>query len=196
MFLIKDFTIKKTKERGQGAFASSDIEAGTVIGDYLGTILPEEQDDQSRGVYSMAWGGDDDTIILANPDEIGIHLINYSCAPNCGMYPYNGRTLYFALRKIFKGEELTVNYFLGEPDETCNPCPDACYCGEPSCRGTMHTHPATMEVYLQYEKNIQKKQHIPKRPQEGITLKKLKKYPGYVEAPYITQLSEILALKP
>jgi hypothetical protein len=34
MFLIKNIKIKKVKKCGRGAFATADIAAGTVIGDY------------------------------------------------------------------------------------------------------------------------------------------------------------------
>ncbi|MDA1334583.1 MAG: SET domain-containing protein [bacterium] len=177
MFLIRNIKVKGTIKKGRGVFATSDIKAGTVIGDYLGTILPEKEDDLSRGLYSMAWGGDDDTIILANPDKNGIHLINHSCVPNTWMHPYNGRTVYFALRKIFKDEELTINYLIGEPDEDCKPCDDVCHCGDIFCHGTQHSSEYLVDAHEKYERRIIKKQHIPRRPKSGTQLKKLSRYP-------------------
>jgi hypothetical protein len=139
MFLIpsSSYTIKTLKKKGRGVFAQQDIAPGTVIGDYLGTIIPFDGADERRdGLYDMVGGSKYD--ILASPTKKGIQLINHSCANNCDMYPRAGHMLYFALRKIFKGEELTVNYALSTEDDNV-PCDfHACHCGSPLCAGTMH----------------------------------------------------------
>lgn len=139
MFIIpgSQYAIKKTKDKGWGIFAAQDIEAGTIIGDYLGTIMPRDgSDEREKGLYDMAGGLKYE--ILANPRKRGVHLINHSCANNCETYPYKGHILYFTLRKIFRGEELTANYSLYAPEEDV-PCRlHACYCGSKFCNGTMH----------------------------------------------------------
>lgn len=181
MFLITDtsYIIKKIKGRGRGVFATRDIDVGTVIGDYLGTIMrPKDTDEKKNGLYDMAGGDRYD--ILGDPRVPGIHLINHSCAENCEVYPYKGHLLYFALRKIFKGEELTVNYDLYAPDEKETTCDmHACFCGSKICTGTMHRGLSSMDEA--WEK-LKKKKFGPfyrnKVPGEyGGLLHPLKKYP-------------------
>lgn len=140
MFIIPDswYRIKTLKKKGRGVFALRDIPAGTVIGDYIGTIIPFDSADENKlGLYDMAGGNNYD--ILANPKKKGIQLINHSCMNSCGVYPYNGHMLYFVLRKIFAGEEITVDYGLYAPgDKTVTCSMHVCHCGSKFCTGTMH----------------------------------------------------------
>jgi hypothetical protein len=183
MFLIPDawYAVKKTKEKGRSVFAAHDIEAGTIIGDYLGTIIPLDGSDENKnGLYDMAGGLHYD--ILANPKKNGIHLINHSCANNCNIYPYNGHMFYFALRKIFKGEEITVDYGLFSPDDTTIACNlHACSCGSEICTGTMHT---TRKDFRLWDKFLKKQfgEWYKKIPGKyGDQLKPFKKYPGTIK---------------
>jgi hypothetical protein len=145
MFLIPDSVeVKQTNwknkhenDKGRGVFARNDIEAGTIIGDYLGKVVPtDEEDEEKFGTYYLWYT--ENSSIYADPHKPGIHIINHSCMPNCEMYTYKDRTLYYALRKIFKGEELTVTYGLGIADEGCDPCTHVCFCGTPLCTGSTH----------------------------------------------------------
>ena len=127
------------KKQNRGIFAKKDIEAGTIIGDYLGLLIPEKDEDKyekSNEMYLMYY--DEGITVYPDPKKAGIHILNHSCEPNSWMYTYKGHTLYFALRKIFKGEELTVSYQVSPIDEDCEPCIHACYCHTPICTGTMH----------------------------------------------------------
>jgi len=181
MFLITDtsYIIKKIKGKGRGVCATRDIDAGTVIGDYLGTIVrPKDADEKKHGLYDMAGGDKYD--ILGDPRVPGIHLINHSCAENCEVYPYKGHILCFSLRKIFKGEELTVNYDLYAPDEKETTCDmHTCSCGSKICMGTMHRGLSPADAA--WEK-LKKKEFGPfyhnKIPGKyGTLLRPLKKYP-------------------
>jgi hypothetical protein len=88
-----------------------------------------------------------------------------------------GHTLYFALRRIFPGEEMTVPYLLGPPDEeTCDPCHHACLCGSPVCTGTWHLSDEKHQRWSDYENDIAEK-YPPKRVKPGQPLPKLDKYP-------------------
>lgn len=145
MFLINYscYRIRETRRKGRGVFAKVDIQPGVVIGDYLGKIVTTEDALRTEpfGTYYME--ATNRYSILADKDTLGIHLINHSCVPNCGTIDYKGHALYVAIRKIHKGEELTVNYNYGPPDrKTCNPCRHSCYCGSPFCKGTMHSSTA------------------------------------------------------
>src|SRR5579871_5079449 len=125
MFLLSPdyWEIKKTKNKGKGVFAKKNIIAGTIIGDYLGKIIrkdDEEKYEDKYGFYAMYYHGR--ATIFPEVKQPGIHLINHSCMPNCYMYTYQGHTLYFALRRIFAGEELTVSYLVSPLDDDCSPC--------------------------------------------------------------------------
>lgn len=139
MLLPEDFwEIKKTEGKGRGVFARKEIKAGTIIGDYIGTVKhPETIHENTSLFYGMSF--DPTFIIYPDIESPGIHLINHSCAPNCEGYPFQGHMLYFALRHIFPEEELTVTYSLPPPDYEQTVCRHACKCGTPICRGSMHT---------------------------------------------------------
>jgi hypothetical protein len=133
-----DWEIKTTKEKGRGIFAKKDILPGTVIGDYIGKVIRTAEEDtfEKDGLYLMYYH-ENASLFPENVNAPGIHLLNHSCAPTCWMYTYHGHTLFFALRRIFSGEELTVSYLLS-PNDDCDPCAHACRCGHSVCTGTMH----------------------------------------------------------
>ena len=182
MFIIPKswYIVKTTKKMGRGVFAARDIEAGTVIGDYLGTIIKLDSNiEKNTGLYDMAGGEKYD--ILANPKIEGVHFINHSCANNCDTYPYQGHTLFFALRKIFKGEDLSINYWLYAHDEKETTCDmHACHCGSEICTGTMHHAAKSFDAW----EKLVKKEFGPwykKIPGEyGVPLPPLEKYPEFI----------------
>jgi len=183
MFLIPDFwyVIKTTKKKGRGVFAARDIEAGMVIGDYLGTIIPfDGSDEKKNGLYDMAGGINYD--ILADPQKKGIQLINHSCANNCDIYPYEGHMLYFALRKILKGEEITVDYGLFAPNDTTVTCNlHACRCGSAICTGTMHSAQKDFDEWEKFVKKQFGKWYEKVPGKYGDQLAPLKRYPHFVK---------------
>jgi hypothetical protein len=178
------YTIKKSKKKGRGVFATHDIEPKTVIGDYIGTIVrPDSSDENKNGLYDMRGGLKYD--FLANPKKEGIHWINHSCANNCEAYPYQGHILYAALRKIFKGEEITANYGLGTADEKDIVCSrHACHCGTKICTGSMHEDESHYYEWFDAWENLIKKNFgkwyraLPGR--YGTELQPLAHYPLFV----------------
>jgi hypothetical protein len=186
MFLIPRawYCIKKSKQKGRGVFALRDIKPGTIIGDYLGTIVnPEKENEKRNGLYTMVAGMKYD--ILANPKKEGIHLINHSCSNNCDIYPYRGHVLYFASRNIFKGEEITVDYWLYAPGEEKTNCTmHACYCESKNCTGTMHHSLAEYEPLIKiWKKNFGKSYNAMPGPY-GTELNPLLRYPQYIKKDY------------
>lgn len=183
MFLLSEdyWEVRETSKKGRGVFAKKDIEAGTVIGDYLGTIIPESEEDEyekKHGFYIMYYT--DEASVWPDVDKPGIHLINNSCAPNTYMYTYQAHTLYFALRKIFAGEELTVSYLLAPIDENCSPCKDICHCGSEFCTGTMHMNQKTYDAWNAFDDEMVKDFVIPPYT-FGQQLEKLPSYPEKIE---------------
>lgn len=179
MFLIpKDsWEIRTTAKKGRGIFALKDIGAGVVIGDYLGKVIlesEEEKYEKKHGFYSMWYHND--VSIFPDPKKPGIHLVNHSCAPNCWMYTYKGHTLYSAIRKIFKGEELTISYLIGPQDDECKPCSDICRCESDFCAQTMHMPEKYYNAWIAYDDNREKKSKG-KRVKLNTQLPHLKSYP-------------------
>lgn len=179
MFLLADdyWQVKKTKEKGYGVFAKKEINAGTIIGDYLGKIIKTAEydlDKDKEGLYLMYFT--DEACIYPNLKKPGIHLLNHSCAPNCWIYTYCGHTLFFALRNIEPCEELTISYLLSPKDETCKNCPHNCKCGSKFCTGTMHLAKDKYEKWQKFQNVMKKKTKAPKVV-FGNTLPRLASYP-------------------
>lgn len=145
-------TESKEKKLNRGIFAKKEIKAGTIIGDYLGLVVPtkdEEKYENGTEMYLMYY--DEGVTIYPDPKKAGIHVLNHSCEPNTWMYTYKGHTLYFALRKVYKGEELTVSYQLSPIDSDCEPCVHACHCHTISCSGTMHMSNEKYEAWRVFD---------------------------------------------
>ncbi|RJR28419.1 SET domain-containing protein [Candidatus Microgenomates bacterium] len=180
MFVLPEefWQIKKTSNKGRGVFAKKDIFAGTVIGDYIGKVVKDDDVDYGdKPFYDLSW--DDEISIVPNHQKPGIHLINHSCTPNCVMFPYKGRTLYISIRKIFSGEELTVSYLMSDPEEGAYH--DVCVCGSPICRGMMYTTDAVVEKYEDFEEEMSGDFYDRPPVPIGSEMKLLDQYPKQVK---------------
>lgn len=192
MFLLADdyWQIKKTKEKGYGVFAKRQIKAGTTIGDYLGKVIKTAEYDlasDKKGLYLMYFS--DQASIYPNLKKPGIHLLNHSCTPNCWIYTYHGHTLFFALRKIKAGEELTISYLLSPLEDTCKNCPHTCKCKSKFCTGTMHLSKAKYEKWQKWQ-NLKKKKTKTPKTIFGKNLQKLTSYPKTIpNNPIYAQIS-------
>jgi hypothetical protein len=171
----------------RGIFATRPIRAGTVIGDYLGLLVPNELEatyENGRDTYLMYL--DERVSIWPDPTQPGLHIVNHSCEPNCGISTYRGHVLYFALRAIHPDEELTVSYLLAPIDEECAPCRHACWCRTRSCTGTMHLPIDRYGAWKRFEERqrrrtrgapMQTQAQAPRPPQAYETLAPLDRYP-------------------
>ncbi len=182
MFLLPEnyWEVKKTKKKGKGVFAKKDIEAGLVIGDYLGKIIkPAEEDiyDKDEKFYSMYYSNY--ATVFPDLKKPGIHLLNHSCTPNCWMYTLKGHTLYFSLRRIFAGEELTISYLLSPLDKYCKPCKHLCKCNSLMCRDTMHLSEKKYVIWNKFH-DAQEKATKKERISSGKELTKLSSYPAVI----------------
>ncbi|MEK9176042.1 MAG: SET domain-containing protein [Patescibacteria group bacterium] len=188
MILLPDeyWEIRNTKNKGRGAFAMKDIPKGTVIGDYIGKILrPEDAIVDEEQIYLMYYH--DHAVISPDLQKTGVHLLNHSCIPNCWLYTHKGHTLAFALRKILKGEELTIPYLLPPIDKFCDPCPHVCHCGNLNCSKTMHL---SKERYKKWRKLNEKWANKTNRERVsfGKDLSLLSAYPKKVQESYIKEI--------
>jgi|GEM_PF-421954 len=183
MFLLpKDsYQIKKTKKKGRGVFALKHIPAGTVVGDYIGRVVTDDEAERleekyGQGCYSFEYIGKDVSLFPVDLKVVGVHLINHSCAANCGIADYKGHNIFFALRHIFPGEEITFDYqFDPESDGSVS----YCFCDSPFCRGTMYARFEKPSLKNKKKKERKKKISKQKYPvsKVGEILPPLDKYP-------------------
>ena len=129
------------------------------------------------GFYAMEYTSN--SFIFPNKRKKGIHLFNHSCSSNCCAQSYEGHCLFFAQRKIFKGEELTIDYEIPPPqkDDKSHPC----FCDSLFCRGTMHLPEGKINGKT---KSTEEKKFFNKNKTEvsfGEYLPPLKKYPTIIE---------------
>ncbi|XP_037119271.1 histone-lysine N-methyltransferase 2B isoform X1 [Syngnathus acus] len=119
---------------GRGLFCKRIIEAGEMVIEYAGTVIRSVLTDKrekyydGKGIGCYMFRIDDFDVVDATMQGNAARFINHSCEPNCYSRVINvdGRKhiVIFALRKIYRGEELTYDYkFPIEDDESklrCN----------------------------------------------------------------------------
>ncbi|XP_061598303.1 histone-lysine N-methyltransferase 2B isoform X3 [Cololabis saira] len=126
---------------GRGLYCKRNIDAGEMVIEYAGTVIRAVLTDKrekyydSKGIGCYMFRIDDFDVVDATMQGNAARFINHSCEPNCYSRVINvdGRKhiVIFALRKIYRGEELTYDYkFPIEDDDNklhCN-------CGARRCR--------------------------------------------------------------
>src|SRR5690625_2615060 len=132
---------------GKGAFARRFIPKETHIMEYQGErITAEEADEQPSAdpdnpYRTFFFALSDGTIIDGGQGGNEARWINHSCEPNCEGYENEaGDKVYIvAKRDIQPHEELLYDYALTIDEPLTDSLKEnyACWCGAPSCRGTM-----------------------------------------------------------
>ncbi len=171
--------IRETRQKGRGIFATKTIAPGIVFGDYIGKVIRTAVEDTTEkdGLYLLYYH-DYASIYPVALTATGMHLVNHSCTPNCWITTYKGHTLFFTLRKIFAGEELTISYLL-PPQDTCDPCAHRCICESLFCRGTMHLSKERFKKWRLFNE-AEGKRTKRARISYGKSLAKLKDYPNQI----------------
>ena len=137
--------VRRSGVHGKGVFALQDIAAGDTVAEYVGEVISwdEAQDrhphDPSQPNHTFYFHVDADRVIDAKFGGNASRWINHACEPNCETDEQDGRIFIIALRDIAAGEELNYDYGL-MLEERYTPKLKAeypCWCGAPSCRGTL-----------------------------------------------------------
>jgi len=117
-----------------GVFADQRIPQGRKVIEYGGerVTTKEAQRRGNRNLnYMFAFAKN--VIIDGSSGGTGAQYINHSCAPNLRARKVFGHMLFFSVRAIRKGEELTLDYKYRGVKKGDYPC----ICGAPRCRGTL-----------------------------------------------------------
>ena len=137
--------VRRSGVHGKGVFALQDIAEGDTVAEYVGEVISwdEAQDrhphDPAQPNPTFYFHVDADRVIDANYGGNASRWINHACEPNCETDEREGRIFIIALRDIVAGEELNYDYGL-MLEERYTPKLKAeypCWCGAPSCRGTL-----------------------------------------------------------
>jgi SET domain-containing protein len=144
----KPFEIRRSTIQGRGAFATRRIPKGMRIAEYTGERISAAEgerryDDESMARHHTFLFSINRTLIDAAVGGNDSRFINHSCEPNCDAVIEGGRIFIEALANIPAGAELFYDYMYEcEPDFTVDDLAlYPCYCGTPSCRGTILTSP-------------------------------------------------------
>ncbi len=143
-------TGKRTQVRdsgvhGKGVYAVRPLKAGDKVLEYKGEIITWQEalrrhpHDPEQPNHTFYFHLDDGHVIDGKHLGNSAKWINHSCEPNLEAEQDGNRVFLYALRDIEPGEELFFDYGL-VIDERITPTLKkeyACWCGTPSCRGTM-----------------------------------------------------------
>lgn len=125
---------RNSRIHGRGVFAGEDIPANRKVIEYTGERISARQaDKRGHGHCTYYFSLDRYWVLDGSVGGSGAELINHSCGPNLVSRIMKGHILYMSLRKIRKGEELTVDYHFSKKDE-----PTPCYCQAANCRRTIN----------------------------------------------------------
>jgi SET domain-containing protein len=133
--LAPGLAVRKSPINGRGCFATRTFVKHRKIAEYAGERISDwEAMKRARGRRHLRVCDIDgkwslDGAVGGN----GTHYINHSCKPNAFMKTLYGHVLFFALRDIKSGEEITIDY-----EQTLLPDSRRCHCGAPNCRGTIN----------------------------------------------------------
>lgn len=117
---------------GMGGFASTDIQNGARLVEYLGRRIDKQESlRQCELENPYVFCINDEFDLDGNVDWNPARLLNHSCAPNAEAEICGEQIWIVALRDIRAGEEITFNYNYDLEDYREHPC----VCGAPECVG-------------------------------------------------------------
>ncbi|XP_072011778.1 histone-lysine N-methyltransferase 2A isoform X2 [Engystomops pustulosus] len=126
---------------GRGLFCKRNIDAGEMVIEYSGNVIRSTLTDKrekyydGKGIGCYMFRIDDSEVVDATMHGNAARFINHSCEPNCysRVIPIDGQKhiVIFAMRKIYRGEELTYDYKFPIEDASNKL---ACNCGTKKCR--------------------------------------------------------------
>ena len=141
------FEIRRSPIQGVGAFAIERIRKGTLIAEYTGERIDNDEADRRyddakmKRHHTFLFIVSSKTVVDAAVGGNDARFINHSCDPNCETYIQRGQIFIEAIRDIPAGTELAYDYLYERTEEEKNkPGIEeyyACRCGSKKCRGTI-----------------------------------------------------------
>jgi SET domain-containing protein len=127
--------VRASQIDGRGCFATVRFKKGRKIAELVGERVSRvEAARRMRGKRRLHicginsyWGID------SSRGGNGSQFVNHSCQPNSYLRIIHEHIIFFALRDIEAGEEITLDY-----DNSYHPDDYRCRCGAPGCRGTVN----------------------------------------------------------
>jgi SET domain-containing protein len=133
--LAPGLEVRQSPIDGKGCFATAFFPKGKKIAEYTGELISRRE--VARRVRTRRkhricaldryWSLD------GARGGNGTHYINHCCEPNSYMRITRGHLIFFALRDILPGEEITCDYI-----STHHPDDYPCRCKAARCRGTIN----------------------------------------------------------
>src|ERR1700712_3992024 len=131
--MFNGLVVRSSAIHAAGCYTTKKIKKGTRLCEYEGERFTKEEADErykDKFVTYLFSCGETGLVI----DGFGTSMfINHCCEPNCDTQEIDGRIYVQTIRDIAAGEELTYEYNLWDSDDE----EQDCYCGVPTCRGTM-----------------------------------------------------------
>ena len=132
--LAPGLAIKESPINGKGCFATIKFQQRRKIATYTGErISNAEALRRAKRPILRICGVDNRWSIDGSRGGNGTHYINHSCSPNTFTRTLYGQIIFFALRDIEAGEELTIDYL-----DTLHSDKKRCHCDAANCRGTIN----------------------------------------------------------
>lgn len=132
--LAQGLVIRPSAIEGQGCFSSMHFRRRRKIAEYTGEKISNAEANLRAGRRRLRICAINDRWSLdGSKGGNGTHYINHSCQPNSYMKILYGHILFIALRDIWPGEEITIDY-----ESTLHSNKKRCTCRALLCRGTIN----------------------------------------------------------
>jgi SET domain-containing protein len=132
--LAPGLTIKASSISGRGCFATKYFKRGRRIAEYTGEKISNAEAERRKHRRILRICAVDERWSLdGSRGGNGTHYMNHSCRPNAFTRTLRSHIIFFALRDIKAGEEITIDY-----EETLHSDRKRCSCAAASCRGTIN----------------------------------------------------------
>lgn len=137
--------VRESGVHGKGVYAIRPLKAGDRVLEYKGEIITWKEalrrhpHDPSQPNHTFYFHLDDGHVIDGKHQGNSAKWINHSCEPNLEAEQDGNRVFLMALHDIEPEEELFFDYGLVIDERMTAKLKKeyACWCGAPSCRGTM-----------------------------------------------------------
>ena len=145
--------VRSSAIHAAGCYTTAPVRKGERIAEYSGRRISKQEADVLYTDYPVTYlfGLGDGAVVIDG--FCTAMFINHSCEGNCETSEDDGRIWITALRDIPAEAEITYDYCLYEGGE--DPC--TCYCGAPTCRGSMYSPEELKRRKAQARKAAKKK---------------------------------------